>query len=282
MGWFDRARLSIALALLAFAPSGQALAAPETREVSTRPGGLVRWSVPGTKRCGMAGRTWAALGETCYYPIDLLRKPGPLEILRWGASGRERARVTVESYTYGSENLDLGDIPQANPSPEDLKRNARDQALVGKVWRRKEGPAMFTLPLGRPANPLPEPKTFGWNRLFNGKPAAQPHMGADFALTSGTPVLAVADGIVVIAEDLFYPGNAVFLDHGDGLITMSFHLSRIDVEAGQEVKKGDRIGLVGSTGRATGPHLYFGARWHKARIDPQFLLEDPAKIPSVD
>ena len=87
---------------------------------------------------------------------------------------------------------------------------------------------------------------------------------------------------VVIAEDLFNPGNAVFLDHGDGLVTMYFHLSALDVQPGQEVKAGDPIGRVGETGRATGPHLYFGVRWHKARIDPRFVLEDPAQIPAVD
>jgi len=230
----------------------------------------------------MAGRSWPAIGETCYYPIDLLHKPGVVPIVRRGSGPPEKAKITVESYDYGTEDLDLGDLPQGNPSAADLERNARDQALVAKVWRRKEGPPLFTLPLGPPATPLPEPKTFGWNRLFNGKPASQPHMGADYAVTAGTPVLAAADGVVVIAEELFYPGNAVFIDHGDGLVTMSFHLSRIDVEPGQEVKKGDRIGLVGSTGRATGPHLYFGVRWHRARIDPQFLLEDPARIPAVE
>jgi murein DD-endopeptidase MepM/ murein hydrolase activator NlpD len=258
-------------------------AAPRSRAtVSANPGTLVRWSVPGTKRCGMSGRSWAALQETCYYPIDLLQKPAVIEVVRFGASGRERARISVESYTYGSEDLDLGDIPQANPSPEDLKRNAREQARVARIWRRKEGPARFTLPLGPPANPLPQPKTFGWNRSFNGKPAAQPHMGADYALPAGTPLAAVADGTVVLAEDLFYPGNAIFIDHGNGLVTMYFHLSEMSVASGQAVKKGEKIGLVGSTGRATGPHLFLGARWHKARIDPQLLLEDPAKIPAIE
>jgi murein DD-endopeptidase MepM/ murein hydrolase activator NlpD len=150
------------------------------------------------------------------------------------------------------------------------------------VWRRKEGPAEFTLPLGPPARRLPKPKTFGWNRIFNGTPARQPHMGADYALPIGTPVLAVADGTVAATGELFFAGQAVFIDHGDGLITMSFHLSEIKVEDGQRVKKGDTIGLVGSTGRSSGPHLFFGVRWHGARIDPRFLLEDPGKIPAVD
>ena len=197
----------------------------------------MRWSAPGTKRCEMAGRSWPSLGETCYYPIDILHKPGVVPIVRRGSGPPEKAKIIVESFEYGTEDLDLGDLPQGNPSAGDLERNARDQALVAKVWRRKEGPPLFTLPLGPPATPLPEPKTFGWNRLFNGKPATQPHMGADYALTAGTPVLAAADGVVVLAEELFYPGNAVFIDHGDGLVTMSFHLSRIDVEPGRRSRR---------------------------------------------
>ncbi len=84
-----------------------------------------------------------------------------------------------------------------------------------------------------------------------------------------------------MAQDMFFEGNAVFIDHGDLLISMYFPLSRIDVMVGQEVKKGAILGRVGSTGRATGPHLFFGVRWHDARINPQFLLEDPVKIPSL-
>ncbi len=78
---------------------------------------------------------------------------------------------------------------------------------------------------------------------------------------------------------MFFEGNAVFIDHGDGLISMYFHLSDIKVQAGQEVKKGDTLGREGSTGRATGPHLWFGVRWHDARINPKFLLEAPGQDP---
>jgi len=93
--------------------------------------------------------------------------------------------------------------------------------------------------------------------------------------------MAVADGTVVVSQDLFFPGSAVLIDHGDDLINMYFHLFEFKVQAGQEVKKGETLGLVGSTGRATGPHLHFGIRWHGARINPQLLLEDPSKIPPV-
>jgi murein DD-endopeptidase MepM/ murein hydrolase activator NlpD len=100
-------------------------------------------------------------------------------------------------------------------------------------------------------------------------------------MAAGTPVAAVADGTVVLADDLFFAGNAVFIDHGDGLITMYFHLRDLKVKAGQDVKQGHSIGVVGSTGRVTGPHLHLGVRWHGARIDPALLLADPAKIPIV-
>jgi murein DD-endopeptidase MepM/ murein hydrolase activator NlpD len=249
--------------------------------ITAAPGTLVRWGVPGTTRCTMKGRSWAALSGTCYYPIDLQQPPGSILISRSGAGHSTSARITVEAFDYGTEEITLPDIPQANPSAADLKRDARDRALLGKIWNRKEGPAKFTLPLRTPASPLPKGKSFGVKRVFNGKPATQPHTGTDYPTPVGSPVLAVADGTVMVAEDLFFEGNAVFIDHGDGLISMYFHLSDIKVEAGQEVKKGHTLGRVGSTGRATGPHLFFGVRWHNARINPQFVLEDPSKIPSV-
>ncbi len=152
---------------------------------------------------------------------------------------------------------------------------------MARVWTKREGPARFTLPLGAPATPLPEAKGFGAKWIFNGKPdSSEIHSGADYALGPGTPVLALADGTVVVAEDLFFTGNAVFIDHGNGLVSMYFHLSEIKVQAGQDVKKGETLGLVGTTGRVTGPHLHLGVRWHDARIDPQPLLDDPAKIPA--
>jgi hypothetical protein len=273
--------LPVVLALVCSIPYPGLAAQAHGTTVSAAPGTLVRWSAPGTKRCSMSGRSWPALQETCYYPVDLLQKPGLIKITRWGHGPGESAHISVEPYPYETQEIDLGDIPQANPSPKDLKRNAREQVLLNKVWKRKEGPAKFTLPLGALARPMPEGKDFGAKRVFNGKPAAQPHTGADYATPANTPVLAVADGTVVVAKDLFFPGNAVFIDHGDGLVSMSFHLSEIKVKAGQQIEKGDTVGLVGTTGRSTGPHLFFGIRWHGARIDPQFLLNDPAKIPAV-
>jgi murein DD-endopeptidase MepM/ murein hydrolase activator NlpD len=95
-------------------------------------------------------------------------------------------------------------------------------------------------------------------------------------------VLAAADGTVAMVADQFFGGNAVFLDHGDGLITMYMHLLRAGVEEGASVRRGERVGVVGSTGRATGPHLHFGVRWRGAPVDPALLLGDPRAIPAVE
>jgi len=113
-------------------------------------------AAPGTTRCGMLGRTWAALLETCYYPIDLLQKPAVVAIARVISGRRELARISVGPFPYGTEEIDLPDIPQANPSKEDLNRARRDQTLVSKVFTGMEGSAKFTLPIGVPVRPLPE------------------------------------------------------------------------------------------------------------------------------
>lgn len=251
-------------------------------KIDAAPGTVVRWSVPGTKRCAMGKRAWDALQETCYYPIDLVQKPAVVRVSRHGAGPAEYARLNVLPLPFVQENIVLGDIPQANPSPAQLQRSAREQALVTKLWMRREGPARFTLPLAPSAKVFPEGQGFGSTWVFNSRPgSSELHSGADYAIAAGTPVAAVADGTVVIADDLFFAGNAVFIDHGNGLITMYFHLRDLEVKAGQNVKQGQSIGVVGATGRVTGPHLHLGARWHGARIDPALLFGDPAKILAI-
>lgn len=251
--------------------------------ITAAPGTVVRWSAPGTTHCAMNGRTWAALEGTCYYPIDLQRKPGILMVARWGSSGtREFARVSIEPFDYGEERIELPDIPQAHPSPQDLRRAERETLLQGRIFHRVEGPAQFTLPLGPPARPFPECKSFGVKRYYNGKLDAEPHMGLDCPVPEGSPVIAVADGRVVLAHDLFFAGNTVFVDHGNGLVSAYSHLSQIDVREGEQVTKGQPLGKIGSTGRSTGPHLFFAVRWHDACINPNLLLGGVTQIPEVN
>ncbi len=113
---------------------------------------------------------------------------------------------------------------------------------------------------------------FGSRRGINDQPR-KPHSGEDIAVPEGTPVLAMNDGMVRLTADHFFSGKGGIVDHGLGLFSMYFHLSGVDVEEGQVVKKGQVIGKVGSTGRATGPHLHWGVRLNGARVDPYSLLQ---------
>lgn len=154
-----------------------------------------------------------------------------------------------------------------------------EQAEVSRLWELAT-PRRFELPLAPPLQSLPKAGGFGARRIVNGEPRS-PHGGCDYSAASGTPVLAPADGTVALAADQFYAGGAVYLDHGDGLISMSFHLSEILVKPGQVVTRGQVVGHAGATGLATGPHLHFGLRWRGARIDPGLLLGQPEAIPAL-
>lgn len=233
-----------------------------------RPGGVVRWPGQGVTACSMGEREWTPLAGACWYPVDLEAK-GSIEVARVRDGRRETRRVTVARYPYAEQRLNVPDT-MVDLSPADQARVARENARIAPLWRL-EGPARFALPLAAPLADLVPHGRFGARRVFNGKPKS-PHGGEDYRAAAGTPVLAPADGVVALAEAHFFAGNGVYLDHGGGLVTMLFHLSRIDVEAGQEVRRGQVVGAVGATGRVTGPHLHFGIRWHGARVDPALLL----------
>jgi murein DD-endopeptidase MepM/ murein hydrolase activator NlpD len=146
-----------------------------------------------------------------------------------------------------------------------------ESARLRTLYRAQSGERLWR---GRFIRPVPgeEPGTgFGARRVINGRPRA-PHSGSDFAAAVGTPVVAANRGRVVLTGEFFFPGRLVVLDHGLGLYTLYFHLDTIAVAEGQLVARGEPLGTVGMTGRATGPHLHFGAQMGTARIDPAALL----------
>ncbi len=268
-------RLTAAALLLAWAPLVGAAEPP----LLVRPGTAVRWPAEGIEWCAAGGRRFEPLAGACVVPIDLLRKAGPLELTRRRAGQLERATVRVARYDYPVQKLTLP-RHMVDLGAADLARVRRENREMARLWTR-QGLRRFGLPLEAPLDPLPEGGRFGHRRVINGSPRS-PHGGADYSVPEGTPVRAAADGRVVMVADHFFGGNAVFVDHGDGLVSQYFHLSRVDVSQGQEISRGARVGAVGATGRATGPHLHFGIRWRSARVDPALLLAAPTALPCLD
>lgn len=158
--------------------------------------------------------------------------------------------------------------------PRVLERVKADQAAVARVWATGDPERRWRGRFLAPVEATPS-NNFGVRRIYNGQPRS-PHNGVDFGAPEGTPVVAPAAGRVALADDLYFSGGTIILDHGAGLFTTYLHLSRLDVRQGDLVSPGQVIGAVGSTGRSTGPHLHWGARLHGARVNPLDLLDLPA------
>ncbi|MFD1142999.1 M23 family metallopeptidase [Larkinella insperata] len=271
------------LSLSAF-QTGQTPAGTAQKSVRVAQGEVGRWA-GNCLRCSLEKRVWPAVNGTCYYPIDMEMKAGSYTISRRTTGGKlETAQLIVTEKPCRPE--DFPNFPKKeyiNVSPENRKRATREAAEVKPLisYQASVRPAVFDLPIGKPASPLPRGEgNFGACRTFNGQ-ARDRHTGQDYPLTESKPVLSVANGRVRLAANQFYSGNAVYIDHGNGLISEYFHLKSFSVKPGQTVQKGQEIGRVGQTGRVTGPHLHFGVRWHGACINPGFLLIDPADLPEV-
>jgi murein DD-endopeptidase MepM/ murein hydrolase activator NlpD len=165
-----------------------------------------------------------------------------------------------------------------SPPADVIARIARENAMVGEARKRDTAGIAFAQPFDWPAKGILS-GTFGSQRIDNGKPMA-PHFGVDIAAPEGAPIQAPADGIVSLAEPDFYlTGGTTVLDHGHGVSTTYIHQSALKVKAGDSVKRGDLIGLVGMKGRATGPHLHWAMNWFQIRLDPSrsTAVSAPAK-----
>ena len=237
---------------------------------SVVPGGVFEWPGDDATACGMGAESWTPIGSSCWYPVDLLADETSLEIWRRTPDGRQTRTLKVLDYPYPVQHLTIADDGKVNLSAEDAARANRESARIGRLWPLRSE-RQFSLPLGKPLADLSQGGRFGSRRFMNNQPRS-PHSGADYSADTGTPVLAVEAGTVVLAEEHFFAGNSVFIDHGDGLISMSFHLDRIDVVVGDRIRRGQQVGTVGATGRVTGPHLHFGLRWRGKRINPEALI----------
>jgi murein DD-endopeptidase MepM/ murein hydrolase activator NlpD len=206
--------------------------------------------------------------------IALSARPGPAEVkVAWSEGAQRRstsAAFTILPGAYGEETLKV-DPRHVHPSPHELERIRREQAELKQIYASGHRSRLW---LGEFRLPVPGEMNgpFGTRRLFNGELQSQ-HSGVDFRAQTGDPVHAAASGVVRLAKDLFYSGNAVIVDHGAGIFTSYSHLSRFQVAVGQRVEKGAVLGLAGATGRATGPHLHWGVKVNSINVNPLTFIE---------
>ena len=159
------------------------------------------------------------------------------------------------------------------PNPEQLQQAEESKKIkqdyLSRVTPDREWDGNFAAPAEAAISDV-----YGSQRIFNGK-AQREHQGLDFRVPTGTPVAAMNSGTVLLARFLYFEGNCVVIDHGQGLLTLYFHLSEFKVKEGDPVTRGQEIGLSGGTGRATGPHLHVAVRWQGTYLDPARLLQLP-------
>ena len=217
------------------------------------------------------GRWFALAG------VSLETKPGsyPLELQGQTANGKALAtkeQLAVAAGKYLSVKLTVSK-QFTEPSPEQLVTIKQDQEIKQKAFATaspdREWVGKFEAPVNAPISDV-----FGTKRVFNGETKSV-HQGLDFRVPPGTPVAAVNAGTVILARPLYFEGNCVVVDHGQGLLTLYLHLSEFKVKEGDTVKRGQIVGLSGASGRATGPHLHIAVRWQGTYLDPAVLLRLP-------
>lgn len=199
--------------------------------------------------------------------IPLSAKPNQKQHLRADATS---FYFNITGKEYKAQYLTIKNKRHVEPDPEDVKRWRREKAKMTaafKLWSQAEEPVTrFELPAKGPFS-----SPFGLKRFFNKQPR-NPHSGLDIAAPVGAPITAPAAGVIADTGNYFFNGNTVIIDHGHGLTTMYCHMSKIEAKIGDKVNTGDQIGLIGKTGRVTGPHLHWSVSLNNTRVDPILFL----------
>ena len=228
---------------------------------------------------GASAREWSGL-----VGVSLDATPGSIALTihgttATGASASAKVLLVVERYRYETRRIQV-DPKMANPPESEIARIKQDaQAMAGafailtpeRLWR-----GAFDAPVPGAAN-----SAFGRLTITNGEPTGR-HQGADFRAATGTPVHAPNGGRVVLAQNLYFAGNTVIIDHGLGVFSLLAHLSRIDVQPGTVVARGEVVGQSGATGRVTGPHLHWAVRFGEMTVDPLSLISAVANLQDED
>jgi len=202
--------------------------------------------------------------------IPLSATPGKQSIIIKNGEMTSSKSFEIKDKKYKEQRLKVKNKRHVDPNKQDMERITSERGRINgalKFWAENDDVETgFVLPVqGRFSSP------FGLRRFFNDQPR-KPHSGLDIAAPRGTPINAPASGTVIETGNFFFNGNTVFIDHGQGLVTMYCHMDAIDVKKGQRLKTGEIIGKVGMTGRVTGPHLHWSVSLNNARVNPDLLL----------
>lgn len=242
------------------------------------PGGLVAVPVAATvvearfhDAAALLYRRHALIG----LPLDT--QPGRHQVVtRDGGGHSTEVPFDVVAKDYPVQRLTIANPRHVNPSAEDLARIRRESARMQAAYAARSAPTEDFHPFLRPVAGTVT-GAFGRRRILNGEPRS-PHRGLDIAAATGTPIVAPAPGRVAVTGDFFFNGNTVLLDHGGGLVSLYCHLHEVDVREGEQVARGARLGTVGATGRATGPHLHWTVALRGVMVDPAGLTETLARL----
>nr|WP_305123355.1 M23 family metallopeptidase [Roseomonas sp. GC11] len=200
------------------------------------------------------------------------REAGPEAALTATApDGRtETRRLSVAKRDWDIQRLNGLPPAMVSPDAKQLARINAERAKLAEIRKLDSPLTFFAEGFDWPARGRIS-GVYGSQRILNGEPRA-PHLGLDVAVPTGTPCHTMGPGRVVLAEDLYFTGHTVLIDHGHGVVSLYAHLSAIDVRVGQMLPRGERLGATGATGRVTGPHLHLGLNWFATALDPQPLL----------
>ncbi len=205
--------------------------------------------------------------------IPLNVKPGTHQLIVKSENSKEQiVRFIVNPKEYEAQYITIKNKNKVSPDKKSLERIGREKRQMGQAYRTWSDVSDIDLNFSLPVAAV-RSSPFGLKRFFNNQPR-KPHSGIDIAAPEGTPIRAPAAGKVILTGDFFFNGQSVFLDHGQGLITMYCHMARIDVQENERVERGAVLGVIGQTGRATGPHLHWSVSLNKTRVNPEYFLSE--------
>ena len=247
--------------------SGSLSAMPDS---SPFPGGVIVLDIGSSKWARFDNRNVMVLkkdsSNIAVLGISLQKEPGEYQI----ETQEGNLSFSIKPKTYPTQHLTIKNRNHVNPPKRDLDRIFRERQEMGEVFKNFRSETNIDMNFFLPAEGIISSE-FGMRRYLNGQ-ARSPHSGIDIAAAQGTSVYAPSAGIVAMTGDYFFNGKTILLDHGQGLITMYCHLSKIIVIREEKVRKGVKIGEIGMTGRVTGPHLHWGVSVNNVRVNPRQFI----------